>query len=139
MKVQTKLSKVTIVICTIAVLFAAASSYAVNSMRLTAQSMYEHPYTVTNTARAMRSRLLDMKRFVSIFLTTGFESEEQARELFDERYAMQNEAIDVIEEFYLGSAEDVTALRKAMDDLIAVQTMRCGLLASIRRRIFFVL
>lgn len=121
MKVQTKLSKVTVVICMIAILFAAASSYAVNSMRLTAQSMYEHPYTVTNTARAMRSRLLDMKRFVSIFLTTSFESEEKARELFDERYAMQNEAIDTIKEFYLGSAEDVTALRKAMDDLIAIQ------------------
>lgn len=121
MKVQTKLSKVTVVICTIAVLFAAASSYAVNSMRLTAQSMYEHPYTVTNTARAMRSRLLDMKRFVSIFLTTSFESEEKARKLFEERYAMQNEAIDTIKELYLGSAEDVTALRKAMDDLIAIQ------------------
>ena len=38
-------------------------------------------YTVTNTARGMRSRLLDMKRFVSIFLTTGFDNEENAREL----------------------------------------------------------
>ncbi len=83
--------------------------------------MYEHPYTVTNTARAMRSRLLDMKRFVGIFLTTSFENEENARELFDERYQMQNEAIDSIRECYLGDAEDVTALRKAMDDLIVIQ------------------
>lgn len=121
MKVQTKLSKVTIVICAIAVLFAAASSYAAISMGTDAQSMYEHPYTVTNTARAMRSRLLDMKRFVSIFLTTSFESEQEARELFNERYTMQKEAIDTIQDCYLGSAEDVTALRSAMDDLIAIQ------------------
>lgn len=84
MKLQTKLSRVTIVICAIAILFAAASGYMINSMRNTAQSMYEHPYTVTNTARAMRSRLLDMKQFVGIFLTRSFESEEKARELFDE-------------------------------------------------------
>jgi two-component system sensor histidine kinase/response regulator len=118
---QKKLSKATIVICLIAILFAVASIYSANSMRATAQSMYEHPYTVTNTARGMRSRLLDMKRFVSIFLTTGFDNEENARELFEERYKMQNEAIDCIKECYLGTQEDVTALREAMDDLIAIQ------------------
>lgn len=121
MKLQTKLSRVTIVICAIAILFAATSGYMINSMRNTAQSMYEHPYTVTNTARAMRSRLLDMKQFVGIFLTRSFESEEKARELFDERYAMQNEAIAAIRESYLGPAEDVTALQKAMDGLIEIQ------------------
>lgn len=121
MKEQTKLPKATIIICSIAVLFAVASSYAVNSVRATAQSIYEHPYTVTNAARAMRSRLLDMKRFVSMFLTTSFENEEKARELFEERYDMQNEAIESIRKHYLGSTEDVTNLRKAMDDLIAIQ------------------
>ncbi len=121
MTIQKKLSKATFVICFIAILFAVVSIYSANSMRATAQSMYEHPYTVTNTARGMRSRLLDMKRFVGIFLTTSFNSEENARELFEERYQMQNEAIDCIRESYLGNAEDVTALRKAMDDLIAIQ------------------
>lgn len=121
MTVQKKLSKAAIVICVIAILFAVASIYSANSMRATAQNMYEHPYTVTNTARGMRSRLLDMKRFVGIFLTTSFSNEENARELFKERYQMQNEAIDSIRECYLGDAEDVTALRKAMDDLIMIQ------------------
>lgn len=121
MTLQKKLSKATIVICLIAILFAVASIYSANSMRATAQSMYEHPYTVTNTARGMRSRLLDMKRFVSIFLTTGFDNEKNARELFEERYQMQNEAIDCIKECYLGKKQDVTALREAMDDLIAIQ------------------
>ena len=121
MTIQKKLSKATIVICFIATLFAVASIYSANSMRATAQSMYDHPYTVTNTARGMRSRLLDMKRFVGIFLTTSFNNEENAREFFEERYQMQNEAIDCIRECYLGDAEDVTALRNAMDDLIAIQ------------------
>ncbi|MBS6644425.1 MAG: response regulator [Clostridiaceae bacterium] len=119
--IQKKMSKAAVVICTIAVLFAAISCCAVNSMRITALNMYVHPYTVTNTARGMRSRLLDMKRFVSLFLTTSFESEEKARELFEERYAMQNEAIEIIRESYLGSEEDVDALQKAMDGLIAIQ------------------
>lgn len=121
MTIQKKLSKATIIICLIAILFAVVSIYSANSMRTTAQNMYEHPYTVTNTARGMRSRLLDMKRFVGIFLTTSFNTEENARELFEERYQMQNEAIDNIKECYLGAAEDVTNLRKAMDDLIASQ------------------
>lgn len=121
MTTQTKLSKATIIICSIAVIFAIVSIYSANSMRLTIQNMYEHPYTVTNTARGMRSRLLDMKRFVGIFLTKSFENEESARELFEERYEIQNKAIDTIRERYLGSEEDVVALQKAMEDLIAIQ------------------
>lgn len=121
MAAQTKLSKATIFICSIAVLFAIVSIYSANSMRLTTKNMYEHPYTVTNTARGMRSRLLDMKRFVNIFLTKSFENEESARELFEERYEMQQEAINMIRERYLGALEDVANLQKAMDDLIAIQ------------------
>lgn len=121
MTVQKRLSKATIIICFIAMLFAVSSIYSANSMRATAQSMYEHPYMVTNTARGMRSRLLDMKRFVGIFLTTSFNNVDNARELFEERYQMQNEAIDCIRECYLGDKEDVTDLRQAMDDLIAIQ------------------
>lgn len=118
---KTKLPKPTIIICTIAVLFAVISIYSANSMRITAKNMYEHPYTVTNTARDMRSRLLDMKRFVGIFLTTSFESEEKAQELFEERYKMQNEAIDILYERYLGPVNDIEALHKAMDNLIMIQ------------------
>ena len=130
MKTQTRLSKATIIICSIAILFAAASIYSANSMRVTAQNMYEHPYTVTNTARGMRSRLLDMKRFVGIFLTTGFENENDARALFEERYEMQNEAIRTIQEHYLGPEEDVDALQNAMNGLIAVQEKTLGIMGK---------
>lgn len=121
MTTKLKIPKITFIICFIAVLFAVISIYSANRMRTTSQDMYEHPYMVTNTAREMRSRLLDMKRFVGIFMTTGFDKEDDARKLFEERYKLQNEAIDKIKECYLGSKEDVAALRESMDDLIAVQ------------------
>lgn len=120
-KYKTKLSKTAITICTIAVLFAVISVYSSNIMRVTAKNMYEHPYTVTNTARGMRSRLLDMKRFVGIFLTTGFENDENARRLFEERYEMQRDAIDTLYNRYLGPMEDIDALQNAMNDLILIQ------------------
>lgn len=63
---KTKLSKPTIIICVIAVLFAAISIYTSNRMKATAENTYNHPYTTTNTARGMRSRLLDTKRFYFI-------------------------------------------------------------------------
>ena len=121
MTTKLKIPKITFIICFIAVLFAVISIYSANRMRTTSQDMYEHPYMVTNTAREMRSRLLDMKRFVGIFMTTGFDKEDDARKLFEERYKLQNEAIDKIKECYLGSKEDVAALRESMDDLVAVQ------------------
>lgn len=117
---ETKLSKSTIIICVIAVLFAAISICSANSMRIAAQNMYEHPYTVTNTTGSIRSRLFDMKQFIGIFLTVDFENGENASELFKEHYKLQNEAINILEEHYLGSAENIDALRKAMDDLMAV-------------------
>lgn len=52
--------------------------------------------------------------------TTGFDKEDDARTIPEERYKLQNEAIDKIKECYLGSKEDVAALRESMDDLITV-------------------
>lgn len=117
MKKRTGLSKLAIGICAIAMVFAVLSAYAMNKMRTTAQDIYDHPYTVSNTARAMRSRLLDMKRFIGILLTTGYEGEEASRDFFLERHLMQNESIEIIQQQYLGPAEDVDSLRNAVDNL----------------------
>lgn len=121
LKHNKKISKITIIICVIAVLLTLFSIIVANNMRDTTEKMYYHPYTVTNSARAMRSRLLDMKQFVSIILTYDFEGEEKAHELFEERYQMQYEAIELIEECYLGDSADVEEIRKAMDNLVASQ------------------
>lgn len=120
-KRKVRLSSTALIICIIAVTFASISIFTTSTIQKNAQTMYEHPYTVSNTARGMRSRLLDMKRFVSLILTASFESEDITRSLFSERYKMQNEAIDNLEERYLGPAKDVSALRDAMDELIAAQ------------------
>lgn len=101
-------------------MFASLSIYFANSMRMTAQRMYEYPYTIMNAACGMRSRLLDTKLFISILLTKSFENGD-VRAFFAERYKLQNEAIDILRARYLGPAEDVEALRRAMDDLVAVQ------------------
>lgn len=116
-----KPSKSTVVICTIALLFTSISIFTSNSMSGTAETMYIHPYKVTNTAREMRSRLLDMKRFVNIFLTYDYVSEEDVDALFQERYDLQDKAIRIIYERYLGPVEDVDALQEAMYDLIKCQ------------------
>lgn len=117
----TKLSKGAIVICIIAFLFAASSIFITYSMNQKAQSMYDHPYTVSNSARAMRSRLLDMKRFSNILITHTFSTDENVETFFQERYTMQNEDIAVIYDRYLGPVEDVDVLRAAMDNLIQQQ------------------
>lgn len=115
---KTRLSKMTLTICIVAVLLTTASVCVAFYLQETTEKMYYHPYVVTNTARSMRSRLLDMKRFVSIFLTYDFESEEKSHELFEERYVSQYEAIEQLQESYLGISDDIEVLRDAMDDLV---------------------
>ncbi len=121
MKKSHGLSRIAIGICMVAVIFAIFNAFWMNGMKTTAQDMYEHPYTVSNTARQMRSSLLDMKRFMGIFLTTSSEDGVHSRALFEERYKMQNEAIDTIRNRYLGPGEDVARLQYAMDALILIQ------------------
>lgn len=53
-----------LMICTLAVFLSVFSIYSTYRIQQTASSIYEHPYTVSNEARAMRSRLLDMKGFL---------------------------------------------------------------------------
>lgn len=118
---KTKLSKMTIIICVVTILFACISISVDNSMQRTAEDAYSHPYTSSNSARGMRSRLLDMKQFVDIFLSYNFENAEDTRALFQARYDMQAEAIKAIYESYSGPREDVDKLQAAMDELIAQQ------------------
>lgn len=108
-------------ICIIAILFAVTNVCFDFNMQDTAQRMYDHPYTVSNSARAMRSRLLDMKQFVKIVLTYNFTSENQVTELLNARYEAQYEAISTLYDRYLGPVEDVDALQAAFRDMVAYQ------------------
>lgn len=118
---KTKLSKMTIIICVVTILFACISISVDDNMQKTAKDVYSHPYTSSNSARGMRSRLLDMKQFVDIILTYDFENAEDTRALFQARYDMQAEALKTIYESYSGPREDVDELQAAMTELIAQQ------------------
>ena len=125
-KAPLKLSKVSLLICIAAFVFSGISILISYGMNKNAQKMYDHPYTVSNSARAMRSRLWDMKSFSGILLTHDFQAKTDKESFFQARYDMQNEAIDTIRELYLGPASDVDALKSAMEALITVQTKACG-------------
>ena len=121
-----KLSKLSLIICIVAFIFSGISIWISYGMNENAQRMYEHPYTVSNSARAMRSRLWDMKSFSGILLTHEFHTKEDKESFFQARYDMQNGEIETIRSLYLGPSRDVDALREAMDALIEVQTKACG-------------
>lgn len=124
-KSPVKLSKISVIICIAAFIFSGTSILISYGMNNNAQRMYEHPYTVSNSARAMRSRLWDMKSFSGILITHSFHAKEDKNSFFQKRYNMQNEEIENIRKLYLGPEGDVDALQKAMDSLIVVQTEAC--------------
>lgn len=104
-------------ICALAVLLTIAGILSVRRMQNTATMIYEHPYTVSNEARAMRSRLLDMKGFIATLLADTREDPEQLASKLEERYEMQEESIGIITQKYLGPEEDTAALKEAMQAL----------------------
>ena len=121
-KSSLKLSKISILICVAAFFFSGISILITYGMNQNAQRMYEHPYAVSNSARAMRSRLWDMKSFSGILITHVFQSKDDKDSFFQNRYDMQKREIENIRKLYLGPDEDVDALKGAMDNLIEVQT-----------------
>lgn len=123
-------SREVVAACILAILFTAISVFSAVSMNETAERMYEHPYTVVNSARAMRSGLLDMKQSVNTLLTRNFVSEEDTRQLFKERYDKQGETIDLIREQYLGPGEDVERLCENMVVLIKAQDKAIGFVSG---------
>lgn len=116
-----KISRATIVVCILAVIFCIASLITALQTQNNSKIIYDHPYTVSNSARGMQSRLMDLKRFINIVLTYDYVDSEQTRALLEERYARQEEAISTIYDRYLGPVEDVDALRAAFNELTFCQ------------------
>lgn len=110
-----------IIVCLLAIclsLFSISSTY---HMQETASSIYEHPYTVSNEARSMRSRLLDMRSFLLNIIAEPSWDIDGTQQTLDNRYAMQYQAIEVITSQYLGPKEDTDALMAAMQELQKTQ------------------
>ena len=110
-----------VVICTLAIFLSIFSIYSTYRIQQTASSIYEHPYMVSNEARAMRSRLLDMKGFLLNIVAEPSYDIDSTQQLLNKRYDMQFEAIKVISSQYLGPEEDTDALYAAMQDLAETQ------------------
>lgn len=113
----------TLVICVISIIFSLSCIYSIRNMEAAASRIYDHPYTVSNSSREMRSRLLDMKQFISIFLTDSFHSIEETEDLLNSRYTMQQQSLDRIAENYLGPAADTERLQEKMNALIEAQAV----------------
>ena len=110
-----------VVICTLAITLSLFSIFSIYQLRQTAAIIYEHPYTVSNEARAMRSRLLDMRGFLPNILADSTNSIEEVRQILENRYSMQYASIEIISQQYLGPAGDTERLLAAMQDLESTQ------------------
>ena len=104
-------------ICIVAVSLSVFSIFSTYQLRKTADMIYEHPYTVSNEARAMRSRLLDMRGFLPNLIVDPASDIDEMRRTLEGRYSMQYAAIDIISHQYLGPGEDSERLLAAMQDL----------------------
>lgn len=110
-----------ILVCVMAIVVSASSIVTTYRMQEMASMIYEHPYTVSNESRAMRSRLLDMRFFILNMFTQPDRNEIDIQQIVEERYEMQYEAIEVIGSQYLGPQEDIVKLKEAMEDLERTQ------------------
>ena len=108
-------------ICIGAIGLSLFSIFSTYRLRRTAVMIYEHPYTVSNEARAMRSRLLDMRAFLPNLVSDPATDLDEMKQTLEKRYEMQYAAIDTISKQYLGPAEDAQRLLAAMQDLEKTQ------------------
>ena len=110
-----------LVVCILAVIVSGSSIFTTLHMQKMASEIYEHPYSVSNEARATRSRLLDMRFFIMSMFSQDDLDMDDLQQTLQERYTMQYDAIQVITRQYLGPKEDSENLLKAMQDLETTQ------------------
>lgn len=111
------------IVCLLAVGLSVFSIASTIQMHETAATIYDHPYTVSKEARAMETRLLDMRGFILNMLneTGPVRNVENLQLTLNNRYEMQYESLAVITEQYLGPKEDTDELLLAMQELEKTQ------------------
>ena len=106
-KRKNKLKKVVMfIICAFSIFLSTFSIFSTYQLHQTASMIYNHPYTVSNESRAMRSRLLDMKSFLLNIVAEPSWEIDNVQQLLNGRYNMQYNAIEIITNQYLGPSED---------------------------------
>lgn len=137
MNVQKKRSRIkefgVALICVLAICLSGFSIFSTNHLRLTASMIYDHPYTVSNESRSMRSRLVDMKGILPSLNEESPGNVEGIEKMLKERYATQYASIEVITAQYLGPEEDTARLLAAMQDLERTQNKALPLLLPMER------
>lgn len=108
-------------ICIVGIGLSCFSIFSTVKLSHTSSMIYDHPYTVSNEARAMRSRLLDMKGFLLNIIAEPSWNTDSVQQLLQERYSMQYDAIEIITSQYLGPEEDTARLLEAMQNLERTQ------------------
>ncbi len=103
-----------LVVCILAVIVSGSSIFTTLHMQKMASEIYEHPYSVSNEARATRSRLLDMRFFIMSMFSQDDLDMDDLQQTLQERYTMQYDAIQVITRQYLGPKESSENLLKAI-------------------------
>ena len=108
-------------VCLIAVFLSASSILSTYRIHQTTSMIYDHPYTVSNEARAMHARLLDMRFFIMQMLNQPDRDSAVLQTTLNERYEMQYESAELIAQRYLGPQEDCAKLLETMQDLEKTQ------------------
>lgn len=111
-----------VLVCLCAIVLSIFSIFSTCRLRKTATMIYEHPYTVSNESRAMRSRLMDMKGFLLNLVADPESDIVEVKQTLNNRYDMQYASIKIITSQYLGPAEDTEQLLAAMQDLEHTQS-----------------
>ncbi|WP_455620078.1 response regulator [Eisenbergiella sp.] len=120
-------------VCVCAIGLSMFSIYSTYQLRNTASVIYEHPYTVSNESRAMRSRLLDMKGFLLNLVADPDTDIAGVEQTLKTRYDMQYASIKVIASQYLGPVEDTEQLLAAMQDLENTQNAALPVIVPMSR------
>lgn len=129
-----KIKKVGIfLICAFSIFLSVFSIFSTYQLHQTASMIYNHPYTVSNESRAMRSRLLDMKSFLLNIVAEPSWDIDNVQQLLNGRYNMQYNAIEIITNQYLGPSEDTIQLLNAMNDLKNTQNNSLPLVLPITK------
>lgn len=106
-------------ICLLTVIYFFVNYLVTTQLYAKTAIIYEHPYTVSNEAREMRTRLLDMRSFITMVLTFGSKDTYELRRRLQRRYERQEKSIAIIAERSVGPAINAKQLQSAYQALKA--------------------
>lgn len=121
MRSPSALSMAAVGICLLAIAYFYGNYLVATQLYEKTALIYEYPYTVSNEAREMRTRLLDMRSFITMVLTFGSKDPDELRQRLQRRYERQEKSIAIIAERSSGPDANAKQLHAAFDALEAAQ------------------